>query len=378
MWHCMRVSFWLPSLAWTSTVSSGFKSLLQSWPMAWSKQISWVWATCIGIAGIIHYCNVRQHEHRHAFWMVFYCLALLRANHPFVNTHITTYSLSPVPWTSKALLSSHWNKETIFIARAIIQIRCFCLFLFIIYLYFIYSFKKKADTAKTRKTYPQTSCKSHFDAANVDNSSSELLKLLPAHLVQEIPGQRSIYAAIGVRMLLAEFMRASGWSLPLLAHDMPRISGSRPMWQYTKNTQVAVATYIKRNPLEPSARQKGSLWKSAERKKFSLFPGCSGDHFDTKNPMRTGLHLTLNTWSDLQEIDAADKVLELQEHPQSLYNFWLQYQLQNGPKIAKELTYNKANRCHAIPTMTTTSWLLTRQTARLWSVPPMWMGAKLK
>lgn len=107
-----------------------------------------------------------------------------------------------------------------------------------------------ADTAKTRKTYPQTSCKSHFDAADIDNSSSELLKLLPAHLVQEIPGQRSIYAAIGVRMLLAEFMRASGWSLPLLAHDMPRTSGSPPMWQYTKNTQVAVATCInKKEPL---------------------------------------------------------------------------------------------------------------------------------
>lgn len=151
MWHCMRVSFWLPSLAWTSTVSSGFKSLLQSWPMAWSKQISWVWATCIGIAGIIHYCNVRQHEHRHAFWMVFYCLALLRANHPFVNTHITTYSLSPVPWTSKALLSSHWNKETIFIARAIIQIRCFCLFLFIIYLYVKNSFKKRQILPKQEK-----------------------------------------------------------------------------------------------------------------------------------------------------------------------------------------------------------------------------------
>lgn len=49
-------------------------------------------------------------------------------------THLWTHILQhipspPVPWTSKALLSSHWNKEAIYIARAIIQM----MFLFTVF-----------------------------------------------------------------------------------------------------------------------------------------------------------------------------------------------------------------------------------------------------
>ena len=63
---------------------------------------------------------------------------------------------------------------------------------------------------KTRRTRR----KSNSDASNVQDSSSEYLEVLPAHLIQKMSRKSMIYAAVGVWMFLAEFVGPAWWSLP--------------------------------------------------------------------------------------------------------------------------------------------------------------------